>query len=136
MQMQNAGELQSVFDRYFEVKNVLVQSDGESASTGPKALLTAISKVKMGKMEPKIHDLWMVNMKALNENEEKISESKDAVDQRLYFSGFSQPMYELRKVSDKVSTVYYQKCPSYNNGKGANWLSKEARSRIHIMGQR
>lgn len=126
MQMQNAGELQPVFDRYFEVKDALVQSDGESASTGAKALVIAISKVKMGELEPKTHDVWMVKMKALSENAEKISESKDADSQRVYFSGLSQPMYDLMKLSTTRSTVYYQKCPMYDNGKGANWLSKES----------
>ncbi|WP_235009816.1 MULTISPECIES: DUF3347 domain-containing protein [Algoriphagus] len=126
MQMQNAGELQPIFDRYFEVKDALVQSDGKLASTRAKALLTAISKVKMGELEPKTHDVWMVKMKALSENAEKISDSTDPDDQRVYFSGLSQPMYELMKLSTTVPTVYYQKCPMYNNGKGANWLSKES----------
>ncbi|MFC5626244.1 DUF3347 domain-containing protein [Algoriphagus winogradskyi] len=126
METQNAGELQPVFDRYFDLKDALVQSDGKSASTGAKALVTAIGKVKMGELEPKTHEVWMVKMKALSENAEKISESTDADDQRVYFSGLSQPMYELMKLSTAGPTVYYQKCPMYNNGKGANWLSKES----------
>ena len=126
METQNAGELQAVFDRYFDLKDALVQSDGKSASTGAKALVTAIGKVKMGELEPKTHEVWMVKMKALSENAEKISESTDADDQRVYFSGLSQPMYELMKLSTAGPTVYYQKCPMYNNGKGANWLSKES----------
>ena len=126
METQNAGELQAVFDRYFDLKDALVQSDGKSASTAAKALVTAIRKVKMGELEPKTHEVWMVKMKALSENAEKISESTDADDQRVYFSGLSQPMYELMKLSTAGPTVYYQKCPMYNNGKGANWLSKES----------
>ena len=35
-------------------------------------------------------------------------------------------MYELIKVSKPKDAVYYQHCPMYNNGKGANWLSKES----------
>lgn len=126
METQNAGELQPVFDRYFDLKDALVQSDGKSASTAAKALVTEIGKVKMGELEPKTHEVWMVKMKALSENAEKISESTDADDQRIYFSGLSQPMYELMKLSTAGPTVYYQKCPMYNNGKGANWLSKES----------
>ncbi|MCM0059574.1 MAG: DUF3347 domain-containing protein [Algoriphagus sp.] len=126
METQNAGELQPVFDRYFDLKDALVQSDGKSSSTAAKALVTAIGKVKMGELEPKTHEMWMVKMKALSENAEKISESTDADDQRIYFSGLSQPMYELMKLSTAGPTVYYQKCPMYNNGKGANWLSKES----------
>ena len=35
-------------------------------------------------------------------------------------------MYELAKVSKQAVPVYYQRCPMFNNGKGANWLSKES----------
>lgn len=126
MEMQNAGELQPVFDRYFEVKDALVQTDGNVASTKAKALVSAIEKVKMGQLESTTLDVWMEKMKALKHNAEKISQSTDAADQRTYFSSLSEPMYELMKVSNTASTVYYQKCPMYNNGKGANWLSKES----------
>jgi hypothetical protein len=34
-------------------------------------------------------------------------------------------MYLLIKVSKQEVTIYYQNCPMYNNGKGANWLSKD-----------
>ncbi len=126
MKMQDAGELQPVFDRYFEVKDALVQTDGKTASTKAKAFVSAINKVNMGQLESKTHDVWMEKMKALKDNAEKISQSTDPADQRTYFSSLSEPMYELMKVSNTASTVYYQKCPMYNNGKGANWLSKES----------
>ena len=35
-------------------------------------------------------------------------------------------MYELIKVSKHTEIIYYQQCPMYNDGKGANWLSKES----------
>ena len=35
-------------------------------------------------------------------------------------------MYELIKVSRPAETVYYQHCPMADDGKGANWLSKES----------
>ena len=38
----------------------------------------------------------------------------------------SKNMYELIKVVKPAETVYYQFCPMANDGKGANWLSKES----------
>lgn len=32
---------------------------------------------------------------------------------------------DLIKVSKQETPIYYQFCPMANNGKGANWLSKE-----------
>lgn len=34
-------------------------------------------------------------------------------------------MFDLLKVSKQETTIYYQFCPMANDGKGANWLSKE-----------
>ena len=35
-------------------------------------------------------------------------------------------MYALIKVSKISEPVYYNNCPMFNDGKGANWLSKES----------
>lgn len=37
----------------------------------------------------------------------------------------SKNIYALMKVSKYDEPVYYQFCPMANNGKGANWLSKD-----------
>jgi hypothetical protein len=37
----------------------------------------------------------------------------------------SENMYALIKVSKTETPTYYQFCPMANDGKGANWLSKE-----------
>ena len=36
-----------------------------------------------------------------------------------------QDIYSLIKVAKYEVPVYFQHCPMYNDGKGANWLSKE-----------
>ena len=41
------------------------------------------------------------------------------------FDTLSKNIYELIKVSKQETPTYYQFCPMANNGKGANWLSKE-----------
>ena len=64
-------------------------------------------------------------MKNLTANAEKIATSKDVAKQRETFALLSKSMYELAKASKQGTPVYYQHCPMYNNGKGANWLSKE-----------
>ena len=56
---------------------------------------------------------------------ENISKSKDASKQRETFALLSKNIYELTKVSKQDTPIYYQHCPMFNNGKGANWLSKE-----------
>jgi len=62
----------------------------------------------------------------LKEDAEYISNAKDITQQRDHFMRLSTNMYVLIKISKPSVAVYYQFCPMANEGKGANWLSKES----------
>jgi hypothetical protein len=79
----------------------------------------------MNKLSNEQHTVWMKVMKDLKFDTEHIEETKDVGHQRDHFTSLSKNMYELIKVSKYETPVYYQYCPMYNDGKGANWLSKE-----------
>jgi len=118
-------QLKPVFDTYFEVKNALVQSDGALTSTKATNLLKALESVKMNTLEMDAHMVWMKVMKDLKADANIIAESKDENTQRANFVSLSNNMYSLLKVAKYETPVYYQHCPMANDGKGANWLSKE-----------
>lgn len=122
---QNAPQLKAVFDTYFSVKDALVKTDAGTSSAKATELVKAIKAVEMTKLSTDEHTVWMKVMKDLTANAEKIAASKDVAKQRETFALLSKNMYELAKVSKQETPVYYQHCPMYNNGKGANWLSKE-----------
>lgn len=122
---QKANQLQSIFDSYFELKDALVKTDGNSASTKASALLTAIDNVKMDKLEMEVHRVWMNVLNNLKEHSEHISDTKDIKQQRDHFMDLSKNMYDLIKVSKQETPTYFQHCPMANDGKGADWLSKE-----------
>jgi hypothetical protein len=122
---QEVNQLKTVFDNYFAVKDALVKTDGNIASTKAKELLTAINAVKMEKLATEEHTIWMKVMKDLAFDAEHIADTKDASHQRDHFMSLSKNMYALMKVSKTETPTYYQFCPMANDGKGANWLSKE-----------
>ena len=122
---QNTPQLKAVFDSYFSVKDALVKTDAATSSAKANELVKAIKAVEMTKLSTEEHTVWMKVMKELTANTEKITTSKDVAKQRETFALLSKNMYELAKVSKQEIPVYYQHCPMYNNGKGANWLSKE-----------
>ena len=122
---QDVSQLKAVFDNYFAVKDALVKTDGNTSSTKAKELLTAINAVKMDKLTTEEHTVWMKVMQNLTANAESIAKSKDVAKQRGAFAALSEHIYELAKVPKQDASVYYQHCPMYNGGKGANWLSKE-----------
>ncbi len=118
--------LKIIFDNYFLVKDALVKTDANSASAKGKDLLTAINSVKMETLKAEEHLAWMKVMKDISIEAEQISLTKDIEKQRKVFTALSDHLYELLKVSKQPETIYYQHCPMYNNGKGADWLSKES----------
>jgi copper chaperone CopZ len=123
---QKVNQLKSIFDNYFALKDALVKSDGKLASSIAKELLSNINAVNMTKLSTDEHTVWMKVMKDLAFDTEHIEETKDAGHQRDHFTSLSKNMYALIKVSKQETPIYYQNCPMYNDGKGANWLSKES----------
>jgi len=122
---QNENQLKSIFDNYFLVKDALISSDGNATATASKGLLTAINNVKMEKLDMNVHTVWMKVLNQIKEDAEHISDTKDIKHQRDHFTTLSKDIYTLIKAAKYEVPVYFQFCPMYNSGKGANWLSKE-----------
>ncbi|MBK7427055.1 MAG: DUF3347 domain-containing protein [Saprospiraceae bacterium] len=123
---QEINQLNQIFDNYFALKNALVKSDATLTSTTADRLHTSIKTVEMNKLSKEEHVVWMKIMDDLALEAQNISESKDIAKQRDQFMTLSESMYSLMKASKQESPVYYQHCPMANDGKGANWLSKES----------
>lgn len=117
--------LSKVYEYYFALKDALVKDDGAAASSKALALVSAIKGVDMKAMSSEEHLAWMKVEEDLFMHAEHISETKDIEHQREHFSMLSNDMYPLIKVFKLDETVYLQHCPMYNDGKGADWLSKE-----------
>ncbi|MEN8912273.1 MAG: DUF3347 domain-containing protein [Polaribacter sp.] len=124
-EMQDPNPLSEVYDSYFAVKDALVRTDGASASTSSKTLFTEINNVKMDKLSMDVHMAWMKVFENLKEDAEHIAGIKDIGRQRDHFISLSKNIYEVMKISKQETPTYYQFCPMANDGKGANWLSKE-----------
>lgn len=118
-------KLKVVFDTYFLLKDALVKTDGNDASLKAKDLSTAINSVKMDELAMDVHMVWMKVLNDLKEHSEHIGDTKDISHQRDHFIDLSKSMYELIKVAKYETPVYLQFCPMANDGKGANWLSKD-----------
>ncbi len=119
------SSLQTVYDSYFDLKDALIKSDATIAANKAAILLKAINAIKMETLGDN-HMAYMKVESELKLHAEHISESKDIAHQREHFSSLSTAMYQLLKTAKANTTIYYDHCPMYNDGKGANWLSKDA----------
>lgn len=120
----DSDPLKPVLEAYYAVKDALVSSDGNAASTNATNLVKAIKAVKMEQLGSEQHIVWMKVMKDLDFDADHISETKDVGHQRDHFSSLSDNMYKLIKSAKPSGAVYYQHCPMAKEGKGANWLSQ------------
>jgi copper chaperone CopZ len=125
VEIQEVNQLKAVFDTYFTVKDAMISSDGNATSIASKELLISINNVKMEKLEMDVHMVWMKVLNQIKNDTEQISMIKDIKKQRNHFATLSKDIYALIKVAKYDVPVYFQNCPMYNDGKGANWLSKE-----------
>ena len=123
---EKGKQLSKVYDQYFALKDALVKDDGATASAKAVELVKAIKAVDMKSMSSEEHAAWMKVEKDLLMHAEHIGETKDLAHQREHFSMLSQNVYSLVKVFKLDETVYLQHCPMYNDGKGADWLSKQS----------
>ena len=123
--IQGENQLKVVFDNYFLVKDALITSNGNSTASASKELVTAINNIKMDKLDMDVHMVWMKVVNTIQKDAENIANTKDVKIQRDHFTSLSKEIYTLIKISKYENPVYYQFCPMFNDGKGANWLSKE-----------
>ena len=117
--------LDEVFTAYFAIKDALTRDDATTAAEAAKDLSKAIDAVKMETLSPEVHTIWMKYKDKLSSDAEHINGSKEEQKQRDSFAALSKSMYELIKVAKPAYPIYYDHCPMYNSGKGADWLSKE-----------
>lgn len=122
---QDAFPLKLIFNHYFSIKDALVRSNVKEASAIANEFILAIGMVNMEHLNITAHDIWMKVKDDLNENTKGISRSLKIEQQRTYFISLSKNIYDLIKVSKQETPTFFQHCPMANDGKGADWLSKE-----------
>lgn len=122
---QVVNQTQTIYDNYFAVKDALIKTDAKIAAEKATILLASLNGVDMAKMKMDDHMAFMKVEKALKADAATISTSKDVAVQRDAFSNLSNNMIAFIKVTKAAETVYLQHCPMANDGKGADWLSKE-----------
>ncbi len=123
---QTKNQLEPLYSAYFAVKDALVKDNAALASTKAKELLNALNAVKMESLSSDEHTVFMNHLSDLKMDAGHINESKDIDHQREHFGSLSKNLYGVMKKIKPDYTVYLDHCPMFNDGKGANWISKES----------
>jgi copper chaperone CopZ len=120
-----SNSIQVIYTNYLLLKDALVKTNANTAKKYASDLLKSVESADMSTMETKVHSEFMKVMNNLVKQTRLIANSTNIEKQRSTFSLVSKDMYAILKVSNPDKPVYYQHCPMYNDGKGANWLSAE-----------
>ncbi|MCK6616321.1 MAG: efflux RND transporter periplasmic adaptor subunit [Cyclobacteriaceae bacterium] len=118
-------QLTTVANKYYGVKNALVESNPISAATAAKEVLKALQAVDMKSLEGRAHDEWMALLKPMEQGATGISTKTDVEAQRKDFELLSDHLIEAVELfglsSEKAYRAY---CPMAFDDKGAYWLSE------------
>ncbi|MDR3011068.1 MAG: DUF3347 domain-containing protein [Sphingobacterium sp.] len=121
----NRTNFQQIYDQYFLLKDALVTADSKQAAGLANHLSDAISKVKVTNLTEVEQNIWKTKMTSLKAAAKNLQDAKDLHKQREAFAVLSEDIYSLSKSSKPSFSVYYQKCPMFNKGKGGTWLSRD-----------
>jgi hypothetical protein len=114
---QNISDKKSepvVLDKYLEIKNALVQTDGESASKAASELVESIG------------DNPDELMQKIRFDAQHIADTENTDHQRDHFNTLSDNIYQWVKATEgNEQKLYRQYCPMAFDNQGAYWLSAE-----------
>lgn len=123
--VKKVSPLKAVFESYFLVKDALVSSDRKMTASRAKEALQEMNAVKMEQLGKDERAVWTKLFDHIQADLTKIAASKDLEIQRKAFMELSGNFRVILQVSKQEEVIYYQNCPMYNGGKGADWLSKD-----------
>lgn len=118
--VQEVSAFQTVFARYFELKDALVAGNGAQAKKSAGALDDAMHSVDAAKLPAAQQGIWEQVMTAAMPVVHPLSETADVEKQRKLFSKLTPPMLQLAEAAGD-GTIYLDHCPMYEGG--ADWLS-------------
>ena len=121
----NFQSVNSIIDIYFSIKDALIKSDAKTVNSIAKVLITNINEIKLDNLNPDAKSVWGKISNNLKIDAEKISGTSNIEKQRTIFMDLTKNIVPLLKVSNQKTVIYLQHCPMYNNGAGADWLSKD-----------
>ena len=120
------SQLQKVYDKYINLKDVLIQTDALLAQKEAQRLFEAFKQVDMNLLvNNDAHKQWMKLANAINTSSKNISVNTDIVEQRKQFKIVSDNLIAAVQSFGINETSYKQYCPMADSDNGAYWLSKE-----------
>ncbi|MEO6611776.1 MAG: DUF3347 domain-containing protein [Chitinophagaceae bacterium] len=122
---KDSASIQQILDNYLQIKNALTNDNGKAASSAAgelKSSLANFNKTTLAGDQLKMYT--EAESEALEHAEHIAANAGNLKHQRFHFSDLSTVIYDLVKEFGNGQQLYYDHCPMFNDGKGADWLSE------------
>ena len=130
------NQMAEVLDRYFELKDALVESDSESAKASAEQLLEAVENTERAGIGEETLAMWVAYNEILSDRSAELLAEDDVDNQRYHFEYLSESMINMVETFRPVGyVIYHQSCPMVRDG-SADWLSREEGIRNPYHGDR
>ena len=118
-------QMSSVLDRYFDLKDALVESDAEKATSTAQLLLNESDQVDASSLNTGSTALWDSYLEVISSRSAEMIPLTNVDEQRYQFEYISEAMIEMVELFQPVGyEIYHQSCPMVRDG-SADWLSRE-----------
>lgn len=122
---QSASPVKEIVNSYLAMKNTLANDNDKGAATAGDAMVAAFEKFDNSSLTAEQKKMYEDVESDAREHAEHIGKNAGNIKhQREHFEMLSKDMYELVKTFGTGQQLYYDHCPMYNNGKGADWISE------------
>jgi hypothetical protein len=129
--------MNEIADGYLKVKNSLGEDNALDAAKAGAELKKSLSAFSSAMPVNNGIDSMKELISDATEHADHISENqKNIVHQRMHFDFLSRDMYDLLKKEHSEKELYKVKCPMYNEGKGAFWISENGDNHNPYFGKR
>ncbi len=117
--------ISSIVTNYLHMKNAFAKDDSKEAGASGEEMVKAFTGFNKAALTPDQAKIYNDVEDDAREHAEHIgSNAGNIKHQREHFDMLSKDIYQLVKTFGGGQKLYYDHCPMYNDGKGANWLSE------------
>lgn len=129
-------QMAAVLDRYFELKDALVESDAEEAKKMADQLRQEVNSTERAGVNEETLAMWVSFHEIISDRSSELITENDVDLQRYHFEYISEAMIEMTETFQPVGyVIYHQSCPMVRDG-SADWLSQQEEIRNPYHGDR
>ena len=117
--------IKEILAKYLQMKNAFAKDNSKDAAMAGNAMVVSFASFNKAALSADQVKIYNDVEDDAKEHAEHIgSNGGNIKHQREHFDMLSKDIYQLVKTFGGGQKLYYDHCPMYNDGKGANWISE------------